>query len=526
MQLASNTVFLLPAGFSLNQLIQGIHEARRKFRCSEGSHGAHRAVYLDSFDWRLFAQDKVLSFLPRGELLLQALDDDQPLFHVAQNNQPVWPVDIADSQLRAVVADPLDLRALMPQLELIWQWRQINVLNADEKTVVRLKLQTAQCREPGVSRILDLTPRVSIEPLKGYERQSEALQSVLQQLDLPLATETVYVEALDALSKAPGVYSSKIKVKLTAEQTTAEAVRQIFLDLLNTLEANIAGSKADIDSEFLHDLRVATRRTRSALSQVKQVLPETQLEDYKKRFAWVGSVTGPTRDLDVFLLELDNYRASLPTRMGASLQPLHDYLVEQQKSEQAGLKRKLNAPYFRQLIKDWRSYIESAAFPAADAEAPENALRPVAEVANERIWKMYRRVRKQGRAIDANSPAEALHDLRKSCKKLRYLIEFFQSLYPKKACKRLIKELKVLLDNLGDFQDLQVQAEKLQHFAAEMQQQDNAPLDTLMAMGALVADLLRHQEDAREAFAERFAAFDSEQNRLDYRQLFGAEKGA
>ena len=45
------------------------------------------------------------------------------------------------------------------------------------------------------------------------------------------------------------------------------------IERLDTLEANVEGTRADLDSEFLHDLRVATRRTRSALSQIKAVLP-------------------------------------------------------------------------------------------------------------------------------------------------------------------------------------------------------------------------------------------------------------
>ena len=69
---------------------------------------------------------------------------------------------------------------------------------------------------------------------------------------------------------------------------------------------------------------------------------------------------------------------------------------------------------------------------------------------------MYRRVLKERRAIADDSPAEDLHELRKSCMKLRYLLEFFRSLYPRKQERALILKLKVLLDNLGNLQDLEV----------------------------------------------------------------------
>jgi CHAD domain-containing protein len=133
---------------------------------------------------------------------------------------------------------------------------------------------------------------------------------------------------------------------------------------------------------------------------------------------------------------------------------------------------------------------------------------------------MFRRVLKEGRAIGDDSPHEALHELRKSCKKLRYLIEFFQSLYPEKELKPLLKALRRLLDNLGEFQDLEVQAHKLEGFAATMQQEGKVPLGTLLAIGALVADLLHRQARARAAFHDRFAAFDARDNRAEYRRLF------
>ena len=65
---------------------------------------------------------------------------------------------------------------------------------------------------------------------------------------------------------------------------------------------------------------------------------------------------------------------------------------------------------------------------------------------------------KEGEAIDDDSPARALHDLRITCKKLRYLLEFCQSLYPPKEIERLIKSLKTFQNVLGEFQDTELQA--------------------------------------------------------------------
>ena len=52
------------------------------------------------------------------------------------------------------------------------------------------------------------------------------------------------------------------------------AAKYIFSHLLKTMKDNEPGTIADTDSEFLHDFRVAVRRTRAGLSQLKGVLPD------------------------------------------------------------------------------------------------------------------------------------------------------------------------------------------------------------------------------------------------------------
>jgi len=300
------------------------------------------------------------------------------------------------------------------------------------------------------------------------------------------------------------------------------AMKQILHHLLDILVANVPGAKQDLDSEFLHDLRVATRRTRSALTQVKDVLPEPVVTDFKRRFAWLGQVTGPTRDLDVFLLDFEAYQRSLPHELQPDLLPLRDYLLKHQKKEQQALRRKLNSPHFHKLLKDWRAYLEGTAddFPAA-----ADAALPIKLVADKRIWRMYKRVIREGRAITANSEPPVLHELRKSCKKLRYLIEFFQSLYPADDIKSLLKPLKRLLDNLGQFQDLEVQAHKLHELAAGILAEDRSALPTVLAVGALIGDLLHRQDGARRTFQTCFASLDTDKKGKLARHLFKPAKG-
>ncbi|MEE9356900.1 MAG: CHAD domain-containing protein, partial [Sedimenticolaceae bacterium] len=225
--------------------------------------------------------------------------------------------------------------------------------------------------------------------------------------------------------------------------------------------------------------------------------------------------------MHVYLLGFDKFRESLPEQFREDVEPLKAFLIAHQKSEHRAMSRKIDSPHFRGILEQWRSYLES---PLPERPGVPNADRRVAEVAGKRIFRIYQRVLREGLAIIPTSPADDLHELRKSCKKLRYLLEFFQSLYPGNQVRPLIKTLKVLLDNLGDYQDMEVQAYKLREFAHQMVKEGEVKADTLLAVGMLVDGLLESQRLAREEFAARFALFSEVGGRAVYQALFAPMK--
>ena len=122
--------------------------------------------------------------------------------------------------------------------------------------------------------------------------------------------------------------------------------------------------------------------------------------------------------------------------------------------------------------------------------------------------------------IDEDTPPPALHRLRIDCKKLRYLLEFFRSLYDAEEMDRLIKPLKQLQDNLGDFNDYEVQQKSLEDFAEQMIESGTTPARTLMAMGRLVERLEAGQEKERKRFAQRFGQFVAKKNHARIKKMF------
>ena len=143
------------------------------------------------------------------------------------------------------------------------------------------------------------------------------------------------------------------------------------------------------------------------------------------------------------------------------------------------------------------------------APLPAGARPTAARLAATKITHAHQRVLSEGAAIAAASPPESLHDLRKRCKELRYLLEIFGSLYDPGEQWRAVRELKGLQDCLGEFQDTQVQHDKIRAYAAELMAERAAPASTLLAMGEIAAGLMVRQQQARNEFSGRFRDFAS-----------------
>ena len=500
----------------------------RRYPSKHDDSSADKLVYHETFDWRLHRAGGFLISAPSplGRRLFGRAASDTGVRRVDVDAVPAFAVDFPPGAFREELEPILEMRRLLPIVEVENRGRTLHVMDDEEKTVVRVELRHSTARRPGGDRRRPLPVTLRTVPLRGYDREHEELVRVLEsdhglepavgggieQLDL--------ARALAAIGREPLDYTSKQPFRLEPSRRSDETLVEICRTLLETLLANEDGVRRDLDSEFLHDFRVAVRRARSALTQLKGVFPSPETELLRKELKWLGNATGPTRDLDVYLLKIPGYEASLPESVRADLKPLRDFLERRQRREHARLVAELDSGRYRDLIRTWSRFVDE---PPAGSAA--HAGRPIGELASERIWRAYRRVLKKGGAITPETPAEALHRLRIDCKKLRYLLEFFRSLYPSREAGALIKALKRLQDNLGDFNDLEVQQLKLRDFAGQIQAEGGASSATLLAMGQLVGGLGRLQEEERLAFAERFARFNRRKNRKVFLSLFGPSPG-
>lgn len=295
------------------------------------------------------------------------------------------------------------------------------------------------------------------------------------------------------------------------------AVATILRTLLADMQKNEPGILQDKD-ESLHDFRVAVRRTRSALDQLLDALPANEVKHFQAGFNWLGSLTGPLRDLDVYLLGFDDDRAMLPEEMRDGLLPLRTFLDNNRTLELQKLKQGIDSDRYRKLMGDWQNFIDLQL--AVGPSLPGAHSIPVLTLANRRIGRMYDRVLHRGRKIDYESSDEQLHGLRKSCKKLCYLLEFFARIYPEKTVSGQIKALKKIQDTLGEAHDLAVQCAWLQNARHTIPPPFSEP--DLQAMALLHTGLRKRQQKARKKFIARFRKFDDRRHRRVMQTMLGA----
>ena len=141
----------------------------------------------------------------------------------------------------------------------------VAVLNADEKTVVRLALE-----QPAVGDTA-LPPRLLVEPVRGYERDFERVVARLRARP-PRGGDAVRRGRTAAGGRPEGV-QSKVRAELKPGTRSDVAAGLVLMPLADVAEANVPGVLDDLDTEFLHDLRVSIRRARSCCASSPACIP-------------------------------------------------------------------------------------------------------------------------------------------------------------------------------------------------------------------------------------------------------------
>lgn len=494
-----------------------IAKIRNDISISPDSSRDIKQVFFDTFDHRLYKKGYLLT-MEDGHYALRNSANEMDLSSPCSgtDDRPRFWRDFPEGSFREELRPVIDIRALIPIISVKSSVKEHHVVNEDEKTVVHLNFEEItvdiESYESNPVYVLEAAP------VRGYTDEFSDMIRYLSDMGLEREEGNILSIALRAAGRKTGDYSSKVTVALDPDMGAAAALKIILTSLLETMKKNEEGIIREIDTEFLHDFRVAVRRTRSALTLIKGIFPDTIKERFKTDFAGIGKKSNELRDLDIYLLRKEQYLEMLPPGLRPGLENLFEIIRLEREDAHREFVKELESDSYRHSIESWENFLNE---PVTGEGVTEAAGAPVIGLAKKRIRKRYKQAVRLGKQIDESSPDGDLHALRIECKKLRYYIEFFESLFPESEVRDVIRHLKILQDNLGDFNDLRVQQDRLRGYISKMDSSERAGY-SIAAAGGLISRLYERQKEIRSEFSQRFEEFSGSEMKELFEKLFSA----
>jgi inorganic triphosphatase YgiF len=286
---------------------------------------------------------------------------------------------------------------------------------------------------------------------------------LVDRFPLRLSLQTKAGRGYESLEASPPAAVKAKPVALSADASATTAFRIVARSCLAQLLENEHVLLRCRDPEAVHQMRVAIRRLRAALSLFKPVVASPASDTVKEDLRRIGRALGEARDLDVRIAAVQERGQEMSP---AELSFLQDAQARRDRIYD-GLLATIRSPSYRRSIVATAAWVETETCvpsgTSSDARNPtalDLGSDPlVVDLATRQLSRRWRSTRRRAKRL-ADMEPEARHTLRKDIKKLRYGMEFFVSLYTGKGAKRrrrkAIKAIEALQDTLGRLNDIAV----------------------------------------------------------------------
>jgi inorganic triphosphatase YgiF len=232
---------------------------------------------------------------------------------------------------------------------------------------------------------------------------------------------------------------------LDDESSAGEGAATVLEAALAQVLANAEGVAASDDPEFVHQLRVALRRARSALRVFRSAFGRARVDELRSPLRWITNVAGRARDLDVFAsrtLPALVQEAKLPADDVELASRLHAAREQARRDLRAGLRSRR---YARALLALARMVHEAEV--AGGEELSDFAAR--------RLKRAKRTLLREARGLETLDAPER-HRVRIRAKRMRYALDGCEALFTHKRVKPWEDALSELQDALGEANDARV----------------------------------------------------------------------
>ncbi|MGT2463600.1 CHAD domain-containing protein [Sinomonas atrocyanea] len=258
--------------------------------------------------------------------------------------------------------------------------------------------------------------------------------------------------------------------------------------------------------DAVHQLRVSARRMRSALASFRKFVDADAANRLRDELQWLAGTVGGARDVEVMRARLADLAGSQPAALLlgpvlARIEGESDFRYRQ--AHDAGLVA-LDSERYLRLLDSLDAFLDA---PPLTDRGRKTARKAVAR----RLARDVRRLQDAVRVAEDLDGAEAsdvaaleaaLHEVRKSAKRLRYAGEAAEPVLGKRA-SRLAASAERIQDTLGELQDTVVSRAHLLELAASAQ----AGGESAFSFGRLHALEEQRAAEARARFRRDWAKF-------------------
>lgn len=337
------------------------------------------------------------------------------------------------------------------------------ILAADvSRTVRSLKTESGAEIEMALDRgkIRTLVRRDEVLPICSLELELkkgeqpvlfDAARFLAGDAELALDVESKSQKGLRAIAGEAGKTSKAGRVELHCDATVEEAFATSLVHCLRHIARNFGAVAHGGDAEGVHQLRVALRRLRVALSAAGKPFRTHLFKRLRAEAKTFASTLGETRDLDVFAQDM---LAPVEKALGKTrLKVLREALSAARRKFQRHVTGVARSPGFLRFLIDLAAAVHTREW-REGASARDSAYfqQRARDIAGEVLAKRLRQTRKCARELSSLDDEER-HELRLAIKKLRYTAEFFAPLFASDKVLPYLSELGKLQDQFGALND-------------------------------------------------------------------------
>ena len=290
--------------------------------------------------------------------------------------------------------------------------------------------------------------------------------------------------------------------------------------LLNTIEAQVDGVEKSENIEYVHKMRVTSRRIRATMPLFRECFPKKRYKKWLEEIKKVTQFLGAARDLDVQIEFIKNYVNLLePKEAKTGIDSLLKWHIEQRTNLQYSIISSLQELEKSRVITELKRYSEQI------AKESTNNLFNMYIVREKAFWQISAKLDEflaMEEYVHLENEILKHHETRIRAKWLRYSMECFEPLYPEEFSGE-IEIIKNFQDILGEMHDCDVWIERIPKFINEMEN-ENAMLSereqsTAEDNQGLLEFLAFIKEKRKNQYNKFVSYWDTEKNKNFFEDL-------